>query len=154
MPVLAMANDAPHRPGMPSMPLDSPLTPDQLFARLGVAPGSVTRFLLANDTAHRVAVVLDKGMLDTTRSITTRSSTTAPPRPRPAICCNLSRLAAAVPASLIWRLRRQTANHPIVMANAGTQSRAVLGNPIAIASRRVAEVNPGAAYAPSWGFSQ
>jgi Ala-tRNA(Pro) deacylase len=140
-----MANDAPHRPGMPSMPLDSPLTPDQLFDRLdalgvshrtyahppvftvaesvalrgslpgghckslflkdrkgglwlvialeerrvdlklpadrlgaprfsfgspellyevlGVTPGGVTPFALANDTMHRIAVVLDKKML-------------------------------------------------------------------------------------------
>ena len=31
---------------------------------LGVRPGSVTPFALANDTARRVSVVLDKGMLD------------------------------------------------------------------------------------------
>lgn len=36
---------------------------DLLYEVLGVAPGSVTPFALANDTAHRVAVVLDKGML-------------------------------------------------------------------------------------------
>ncbi|HEY1794794.1 MAG TPA: prolyl-tRNA synthetase associated domain-containing protein [Stellaceae bacterium] len=30
---------------------------------LGVRPGSVTPFALINDTAHRVTVVLDKGML-------------------------------------------------------------------------------------------
>ena len=35
-----------------------------LLEVLGVAPGSVTPFALANDTAHRVAVVLDKGMLE------------------------------------------------------------------------------------------
>jgi Ala-tRNA(Pro) deacylase len=141
-----MANGAPHRHGMPSMPLNSPLTPERLFARLdalgiphrtythppvftvaeavalrgslpgghckslflkdrkgglwlvvaleerridlklladmleaprfsfgnpdllyqvlGVTPGSVTPFALANDTAHLVAVVLDRGMLE------------------------------------------------------------------------------------------
>src|SRR4051812_45408783 len=140
-----MANGAPHRPGMPPLPPHSPLTPEELFARLdvlgiphrtythppvftvaesaslrgslpgghckslflkdrkgglwlvvaleerpidlkrladmlgaprfsfgnpdllyevlGVTPGSVTPFALANDTAHRVAIVLDKGML-------------------------------------------------------------------------------------------
>ena len=31
---------------------------------LGVRPGSVTPFALANDSAHRVTVVLDKAMLD------------------------------------------------------------------------------------------
>jgi len=141
-----MANGAPHRFGMPSIPPHAPLTPEQLFARLdalgipyrtythppvftvaesaalrgslpgghckslflkdrkgglwlvvaleerridlklladslgaprfsfgspellrevlGVAPGSVTPFALANDTARQVAVVLDKGMLE------------------------------------------------------------------------------------------
>jgi Ala-tRNA(Pro) deacylase len=34
-----------------------------LFQVLGVRPGSVTPFALANDTAQRVAVVLDRGML-------------------------------------------------------------------------------------------
>jgi Ala-tRNA(Pro) deacylase len=143
---LAIPAAAPHRPAMPPIPLNSPLTPDQLFARLdalgvsyrtythppvftvaesvalrgslpgghckslflkdrkgglwlvvaleerlidlklladrlgaprfsfgspellyevlGVAPGSVTPFALANDTAHRIAVVLDKEMLE------------------------------------------------------------------------------------------
>lgn len=143
---LAMPGDAPHRPGMPPMPSNPPLTPDRLFARLdalaiphrtythppvftvaeaaalrgslpgghckslflkdrkgglwlvvaleerridlkrladrlgaprfsfgspdllhkvlGVAPGSVTPFALANDTAHLVAVVLDRDMLE------------------------------------------------------------------------------------------
>ena len=35
-----------------------------LFAVLGVRPGSVTPFALANDRAQRVAVVLDRGMLE------------------------------------------------------------------------------------------
>jgi Ala-tRNA(Pro) deacylase len=35
-----------------------------LAAVLGVRPGSVTPFALVNDTAHRVAVVLDRAMLD------------------------------------------------------------------------------------------
>ena len=35
-----------------------------LFQVLGVRPGSVTPFALANDSAQRVTVVLDKGMLD------------------------------------------------------------------------------------------
>ena len=35
-----------------------------LFEVLGVRPGSVTPFALANDTAHRVRVVLDEGMLE------------------------------------------------------------------------------------------
>jgi Ala-tRNA(Pro) deacylase len=35
-----------------------------LFDVLGVRPGSVTPFALVNDTAGRVAVVLDKGMLE------------------------------------------------------------------------------------------
>ena len=39
-------------------------SPELLREVLGVAPGSVTPFALANDTAHRVAVVLDKGMLE------------------------------------------------------------------------------------------
>ncbi len=34
-----------------------------LYDVLGVKPGSVTPFALANDSARRVAVVLDKGML-------------------------------------------------------------------------------------------
>jgi Ala-tRNA(Pro) deacylase len=34
-----------------------------LYEVLGVRPGSVTPFALANDTAHRVAVVLDQAML-------------------------------------------------------------------------------------------
>jgi Ala-tRNA(Pro) deacylase len=37
--------------------------PELLLEVLGVTPGSVTPFALANDTAHRVTVVLDKGML-------------------------------------------------------------------------------------------
>jgi Ala-tRNA(Pro) deacylase len=39
-------------------------SPDLLHRALGVMPGSVTPFALANDTAHQVAVVLDKGMLE------------------------------------------------------------------------------------------
>jgi Ala-tRNA(Pro) deacylase len=40
-------------------------SPERLMAALGVAPGSVTPFALINDRAEsRVAVVLDKGMLD------------------------------------------------------------------------------------------
>jgi Ala-tRNA(Pro) deacylase len=39
-------------------------SPELLREVLGVAPGSVTPFALANDTAHRVAVVLDKSMLE------------------------------------------------------------------------------------------
>jgi Ala-tRNA(Pro) deacylase len=35
-----------------------------LYAVLGVRPGSVTPFALANDREHRVTVVLDRGMLD------------------------------------------------------------------------------------------
>lgn len=35
-----------------------------LWEVLGVRPGSVTPFALANDTARRVAVVLDRGMLE------------------------------------------------------------------------------------------
>jgi Ala-tRNA(Pro) deacylase len=37
--------------------------PDLLYEVLGVRPGSVTPFALANDTAGRLAVVLDKEML-------------------------------------------------------------------------------------------
>jgi len=37
---------------------------DLLFGVLGVRPGSVTPFALANDTAQRVAVVLDRFMLE------------------------------------------------------------------------------------------
>jgi Ala-tRNA(Pro) deacylase len=36
---------------------------DLLYEVLGVRPGSVTPFALINDRAHRVRVVLDKGML-------------------------------------------------------------------------------------------
>jgi Ala-tRNA(Pro) deacylase len=39
-------------------------SPELLREVLGLAPGSVTPFALANDVARRVAVVLDKGMLD------------------------------------------------------------------------------------------
>jgi len=35
-----------------------------LYEVLGVRPGSVTPFALANDTAHRVTVVLDRAMLE------------------------------------------------------------------------------------------
>lgn len=35
-----------------------------LYEVLGVRPGSVTPFALANDQQHRVAVLLDKGMLE------------------------------------------------------------------------------------------
>jgi Ala-tRNA(Pro) deacylase len=38
--------------------------PALLYAALGVTPGSVTPFALANDPAQRVAVVLDRGMLE------------------------------------------------------------------------------------------
>src|ERR1044071_8970898 len=38
-------------------------SPDLLRKVLGVPPGSVTPFALANDTAHLIAVVLDQGML-------------------------------------------------------------------------------------------
>jgi Ala-tRNA(Pro) deacylase len=38
-------------------------SPELLYEVLGVRPGSVTPFALANDTAGRVAVVLDKAML-------------------------------------------------------------------------------------------
>ena len=38
--------------------------PDLLYEVLGVRPGSVTPFALANDREHRVRVVLDRGMLD------------------------------------------------------------------------------------------
>lgn len=37
---------------------------DELYALLGVHPGSVTPFALANDTGHRVTPVLDRAMLD------------------------------------------------------------------------------------------
>ncbi len=37
---------------------------DLLYDVLGVRPGSVTPFALANDAAHRVSVVLDRAMLD------------------------------------------------------------------------------------------
>jgi Ala-tRNA(Pro) deacylase len=36
---------------------------EDLYALLGVRPGSVTPFALANDAAHRVTPVLDKAML-------------------------------------------------------------------------------------------
>jgi Ala-tRNA(Pro) deacylase len=39
-------------------------SPDLLHQVLGVTPGSVTPFALANDRAHQVAVVLDKDMLE------------------------------------------------------------------------------------------
>lgn len=38
--------------------------PDLLHEVLGVRPGSVTPFALANDVAQRVTVVLDRGMLE------------------------------------------------------------------------------------------
>ncbi len=38
--------------------------PELLFEVLGVKPGSVTPFALANDVLHRVRVVLDKEMLE------------------------------------------------------------------------------------------
>jgi Ala-tRNA(Pro) deacylase len=38
--------------------------PDLLYEVLGVRPGSVTPFALANDTDQRLTVVLDKEMLD------------------------------------------------------------------------------------------
>jgi Ala-tRNA(Pro) deacylase len=38
--------------------------PDLLYQTLGIRPGSVTPFALANDTAHRVQVVLDRAMLE------------------------------------------------------------------------------------------
>lgn len=37
---------------------------DELYALLGVRPGSVTPFALVNDTAHRVTPVLDRDMLN------------------------------------------------------------------------------------------
>src|ERR1044071_3221847 len=37
---------------------------DLLYEVLGVKPGSVTPFALANDREHRVRVVLDRGMLE------------------------------------------------------------------------------------------
>jgi Ala-tRNA(Pro) deacylase len=36
----------------------------ELYARLGVRPGSVTPFALVNDVEHRVTAVLDRAMLD------------------------------------------------------------------------------------------
>lgn len=39
-------------------------SPELLYQALGVMPGSVTPFALANDATQRVAVVLDKDMLD------------------------------------------------------------------------------------------
>src|SRR3954453_23401888 len=39
-------------------------SPELLREVVGVAPGSVTPFALASDTARQVAVVLDKGMLE------------------------------------------------------------------------------------------
>jgi Ala-tRNA(Pro) deacylase len=38
--------------------------PELLYEVLGVKPGSVTPFAIANDAARRVAVVLDRAMLD------------------------------------------------------------------------------------------
>jgi len=38
-------------------------SPEQLYAALGVRPGSVTPFALVNDADRRVTVVLDKAML-------------------------------------------------------------------------------------------
>lgn len=37
---------------------------DELYALLGVRPGSVTPFALVNDAAHRVTAVLDRDMLN------------------------------------------------------------------------------------------
>ncbi|HYM01467.1 MAG TPA: prolyl-tRNA synthetase associated domain-containing protein [Stellaceae bacterium] len=39
-------------------------SPEQLYAMLGVRPGSVTPFALINDPAHRISVVLDAEMLE------------------------------------------------------------------------------------------
>lgn len=39
-------------------------SPELLFEVLGVRPGSVTPFAVANDTIGRVTVILDQGMLD------------------------------------------------------------------------------------------
>jgi Ala-tRNA(Pro) deacylase len=39
-------------------------SPELLYEVLGVTPGSVTPFALANDTGQRVAVVLDRDMLE------------------------------------------------------------------------------------------
>ena len=39
-------------------------SPHDLYAALGVRPGSVTPFALVNDSAHRVTVVLDRDMLN------------------------------------------------------------------------------------------
>jgi len=38
--------------------------PDLLYQVLGVRPGSVTPFAIANDTKHRVTILLDKHMLE------------------------------------------------------------------------------------------
>jgi Ala-tRNA(Pro) deacylase len=38
--------------------------PDLLYEVLGVRPGSVTPFAIANDTEHRVTILLDKQMLE------------------------------------------------------------------------------------------
>lgn len=48
------------RLGAPRFSFGSPALLDEV---LGVKPGSVTPFALANDTAHRVTVVLDEEML-------------------------------------------------------------------------------------------
>ena len=39
-------------------------SPERLRTFLGVEPGSVTPFALVNDTAHKVTLVLDRGLLE------------------------------------------------------------------------------------------
>jgi Ala-tRNA(Pro) deacylase len=39
-------------------------SPERLRTHLGVEPGSVTPFALVNDTAHKVTLVLDRGLLE------------------------------------------------------------------------------------------
>ena len=39
-------------------------SPERLRTYLGVEPGSVTPFALVNDTAHKVTLVLDRGLLE------------------------------------------------------------------------------------------
>ena len=39
-------------------------SPERLRSHLGVEPGSVTPFALVNDTAHKVTLVLDRGLAE------------------------------------------------------------------------------------------
>ena len=39
-------------------------SPERLRTHLGVEPGSVTPFALVNDTAHKVTLVLDRGLVE------------------------------------------------------------------------------------------